>query len=75
MHKFDVGPAPLKCANCKKDIVIRLSELEKGNIIKCPHCNFQYQVDNDYYKQVQDSLRDLQKTISNIQKEIDKAFK
>jgi len=75
MNKFDIGPTPITCANCKKEIMIKLSQFEKGNIIVCPHCNFKYQVDDEYYKQVQNSIRDLQKSFADLQKKISKSFK
>lgn len=30
MEKFDIGPTPVKCANYKKEVMIKLSDLEKG---------------------------------------------
>jgi len=75
MEKFDIVPTPIECKNCGKKIMIKLSDFKKGNIVICPHCNSKYQVDDDYYKQVQDSIRDLQKTISDVQKKINKSFK
>lgn len=75
MEKFDIGPTPITCKNCGKEIMIKLSDFKKGNIIPCPHCNLKYQVDKNYYQEVQKSIRDLQKTISDVQKEINKAFK
>jgi len=75
MDQFDIGPTPIRCANCKKEIMIKLSDLKKGNIITCKHCGFKMQVKDNYAKQVNDSLRDLKKTISDTQKKINKAFK
>ena len=75
MQKFDIGPTPIKCANCDKEILIKLSDFEKGKIITCANCNFKMEVDDEYYKQVQDSIHDLQKTIADVQKKINKAFK
>lgn len=75
MKKFDIGPTPIKCQNCKKDIMVKLSDFEKGKIISCSYCDFKMQVDNDYYKQVQKSIRDLKKTFSDTQKKINKALK
>ena len=75
MKKFDIGPTPITCMNCKKKIMIRLSDLEKDKIIICPHCNSKYKVDDDYYKQVQNSIRDLKKSFADLQKKINKSFK
>ena len=75
MQKFDIGPTPIKCAKCKKEIMIKLSDFKKGKIITCPHCNFKMKVADNYYEQVQDSLRDLQKSFADLQKKINKSFK
>lgn len=75
MKEFDIDPIPITCARCKKEIIIKLSDFKRGKIITCPHCKKKYRVDDNYYKQVQDSLRDLQKSFSNLQKEIDKSIK
>ena len=75
MKKFDIGPTPIKCPKCKKEIMIKLSDFEKEKIISCSHCDFKGQVDDDYYKQVQDSIRNLQKSFSDLQKKINKALK
>ena len=52
-----------------------INDFEKGKIITCANCNFKMEVDDEYYKQVQDSIHDLQKTIADVQKKINKAFK
>jgi len=83
MKKYDnltdvnyfLTPTTIKCANCNKKIMVKLSDFEKGKIITCSHCNFKMQVDDDYYKQAQDSVRDLKKSFSDLQKEINKSIK
>ena len=75
MKEYDTDSFPHTCTNCGKEIMIRLSDFKKGNFVTCSHCNSQFQSDGDDYKEVQDSLRDLQKSFSDQQKKIDKSRK
>lgn len=75
MKEFDIDPFPIECIHCKKEITMKLSHFKKGRIITCPHCRKKYRIDDNYYEQIQNSIRNLQKTISDVQKEINKSFK
>jgi len=68
MQEFNTDPQPIKCAKCGENILVRLSDFKKGNIITCSKCKFQMQVNDDYFQQVQDSLKKLKKSIANLNK-------
>lgn len=75
MKEIPFKSFPIKCFNCNKQFEMRLQDFEKGKAISCPHCKTKFVIKDDYYKQIQDSIRKLQKTISDVQKKLDKSFK
>ena len=75
MKKFDLGPFSIECQKCGNKMLVKLSDFKACNTIKCKKCGQEHHITDDVFKKYQKSIRDLQKTISNTQKKINKAFK
>lgn len=75
MEQFDLGPFPIECQKCGKEIPIMLSDFKVCNILKCEKCDQEHHVTDGIFKEYQISIRDLKKTLSDVQKKINKAFK
>ena len=59
-----------ECPFCKKDISYTLKQLQKGRMLKCPHCGKEIKLEESVSGSVEKIENEVKDSLDNIQKKI-----